>query len=163
MKRHKMIAVMVISSIILVLFFAGTVIMWKSISDIWNNITDCSQTFQANWGFKIPSEAQCEEIYCKTSEAAFHGDGIRYHIFSYKINAPIENVFHWQSSEHRTFFCSSYSIAVKKWLWKIKIPDEQHPDYENCVYWYQASEDHSELIVLWDRREKKLYIAESFL
>ena len=37
------------------------------------------------------------------------------------------------------------------------------PQHTDCVYWYKSHEDHSEIIILWNKKEKRLYVVESFM
>lgn len=44
---------------------------------------DYSSVLQANWDISLPSAAKCDQIYAKDSGASFHGDGVRFHVFTY--------------------------------------------------------------------------------
>lgn len=76
---------------------------------------------------------------------------------------PINKMFAWQPEEQETIYHSSYSAACTKWLSKINVPVKEHPDYENCSYWYQPQEDTSEIIIFWDEDQGKLYVIETFV
>ena len=129
----------------------------------WNSFSDYSRVLKANWDFALPSDSHYSEIYSQDSGTSFHGDGIRYHIFSYKENEPVEGMFLWQLTEQRTKFYNSYAEAADEWLDTINVPAAERPNYTECIYWYQSQEDGSEIIVFWDKDQNKLYIAESFL
>ena len=43
-----------------------------------------ASTIKSNWDISLPIKAVLTETYEKDSGASFHGDGIRYHVFSYK-------------------------------------------------------------------------------
>ena len=72
-------------------------------------------------------------------------------------------MFSWESAEQKTIFHDSFSEAADDWLDSIDVPTKERPDYEKCTYWYQKHDDNSEIIVFWDKAQKKIYIAESFL
>ena len=129
---------------------------------IYNNLSNYSNVLKANWNVELPKNS-IKEIYSANSDSSFHGDGIRYHIFSYKNENKIEELFNWSIEEKETIFYSSYSESVNNWLNKIKVPEENYPNYSNCKYWYEKQDDNSEIIILWDSKENKLYIVESFL
>lgn len=129
----------------------------------WNIVFDYSKILKANWGFSIPSESRYSEIYSKDSGMSFHGDGIRYHIFSYKKEEAINEMVMWQSTEQSTVFCGSYSEAATERLDEIDVPLEKRPNYTECCYWYQTQNDHSEIIIFLDKGQKKLYFVELFL
>lgn len=129
----------------------------------WRVMTDYSRVLRANWGFSLPFKALCFEVYEKDSGSSFHGDDIRYHVFSYKYEDSIDLMFAWIGREQETIFRSSYSEAAEQWLDDISVPEEYRPDYDNCWYWYHSQEDNSEIIVFWDEDVNCLYIVESFL
>ena len=129
----------------------------------WNRNNDYSSVIHANWGFGLPSEAHYSEVYYKDSGASFHGDGIRFHVFSYKEEKPVEEMLAWSGKEEETIFSSSYREAVTEWLNSIDVPNEKYPDYSKCLYWYGSQNDNSEIIVLWDKSSMMIYVVESFL
>lgn len=128
-----------------------------------NRFTDYARILNLNWNFSLPTEAHYSEVYSKGSGTGFHGDGIRYHCFSYKENTPIREMLAWQSTEAETRYHDCYSDAVNEWLNEINVPTEERPDYTVCSYWYKSKDDGSEIIILWDKNKSSLYIAESFL
>ena len=42
-----------------------------------------ASTIKSNWNISLPIKAVLTETYEKDSGASFHGDGVRYHVFSY--------------------------------------------------------------------------------
>lgn len=122
-----------------------------------------SSTLEANWGISLPWKARLTEIYEKDSGSSFHGDGIRYHVFSYKYEDYIDLMFAWTPTEFKTISHGNYSEAATEWLDEIDVPEGQRPNYENCCYWYKSQEDNSELIIFWDNSTNLLYVVESFL
>ncbi|MCD8119810.1 MAG: hypothetical protein LUE29_10095 [Lachnospiraceae bacterium] len=125
---------------------------------------DYSSVLYANWGFSLPIKAGYSEIYSRSTEASWHGDGIRYHVFSCKNTEPVSEMFDWQLTERATQDCESYSEAVEKWLAEISVPEEEYPDMEECCWWYQSrAVGGDEILVLWNESEGKLYIVEYFL
>ena len=69
----------------------------------------------------------------------------------------------WTKEEKETIFYSTYKESINAWLNKIKVSKENYPNYSNCKYWYNKQEDNSEIIILWDNKENKLYVVEEFL
>ncbi len=130
---------------------------------IYHNLNDYSNVLKVNWNIELPNNSNIKEIYSANSDSSFHGDGIRYHIFSYQNEDKIGELFNWFIEEKETIFYSSYSESVNNWLSEIKVPQENYPNYSNCKYWYSKQDDNSEIIILWDSKENKLYIVESFL
>ena len=54
-----------------------------------------SRVLQANWGVALPAEALLTEEHEQDSGASFHGDGIRYHVYSYADADPIRTMLLW--------------------------------------------------------------------
>lgn len=150
MKKKKIITTLLIGIVIL-----ATI--------AWNKFSDYSIILKMNWNFELPSDSHYSEIYSRDSGPSFHGDGIRYHIFSYKEKEPINDIFTWQSTEQKTKCYNSYSEATNQWLNQINVPTEKRPNYTECVYWHQLQDDNSEIIIFWDKTQSKLYIAEEFI
>lgn len=137
--------------------------MFITIAIVCKWINNYSKLLYENWGIKIPATAHCRQIYEMDSGPSFHGDGIRYHIFSYKNEDDIKDMLAWRSDEGITIFNQSYSEAVNAWLDRITVSYSHRPNYNECCYWYQTKDDNSEVLVLWDKSQSKLYIVESFL
>lgn len=143
-------------SIFIIAAITGSVCLWKHLSDY-------STVLNANWGFGLLSRSHYTEVYSKDTGASFHGDGIRYHVFSYKEDGPIKEMLDWKDAEGKTIFRSSYKEAVTEWLDRIDVPADEIPNDSECLYWYGSQKDNSEIIVIWDPSKNRVYIAESFL
>ncbi len=130
---------------------------------LWNSLTDYGHIIMLNWNLILPSESGYSEVYSKDSGASFHGDGIRYHVFGYEEEDAIDEMVEWQSTEGRARFQETYAEAVTDWLDSIAVPEAERPDYAECSFWYQNKYGGDEMIVMLDRNQKKLYVAEYFL
>lgn len=148
--------------IILSIVFVSIIVLGVAMLCMWKHFTNYNTILYANWKVSIPSKAHYSEIYSKDSGPDFHGDGIRYHIFSYKDHAPISEMLSWKSDKEQSLSYDHYSSAVSIWLDEIDVPSEYRPDYSTCIYWYDSHDDNSEIIILWDRGNNTLYVAESF-
>ena len=122
-----------------------------------------SAVITANWGISLPDEAGCAEIYSADTGSSPHGDGKRYHIFSYESEGPIEEMFDWSRDEQELAYDASYSEAVEKWLGEIAVPDEYRPNIAECVYHHERKAGNDEIIIFWSSSENRLYVLESFL
>lgn len=130
---------------------------------MWKHLTNYNITLEVNWQISIPSKAHYSETYSKDSGSSFHGDGIRYHIFSYKDHSYVGEMLEWESDDKETIYYSNYSNTVNVWLDTIDVPSEYRPDYSECLFWYNSQDDNSEIIILWDRGNRTIYVVESFL
>ena len=128
-----------------------------------NLLPGYASTLKVNWGISLPVSALWQETYRTDSGPSFHGDGWRYHVFSYRREAPVEQMLPWSSEEGITVFQKSYRGAADDWLDSIQVPQEQRPDYDSCAFWYASQEDNSQVILFWNPDAKKLYVAESFI
>lgn len=153
MKNKKILSIVLVCIIVL---SVGMLLMWK-------HHTNYNTTLEANWEISIPSKARYSEIYSKDSGPSFHGDGIRYHIFSYKDHSYVGEMLDWESDEKETLYYGNYSNTVNVWLDTIDVPSEYRPDCSECLFWYNSQDDNSEIIILWDKGNNALYLMESFL
>lgn len=155
---------------ILLAIFVALIFIWAIYQSI---VPSYSSVLEANWGIELPIKALCKEVYEEDTGSSFHGDGIRYHVFSYKNVSPIEHMVSWSDVNGNTLAWSqtegeeknyqTYSEASDSWLDELDIPEEQYPDYEACFYWYRNADDNSELIIFWNPEINRLYIVENMI
>ena len=123
-----------------------------------------ASVLQDNWGVELPIKALCKEVYKADTGPSFHGDGIRYHVFSYRYEDYIDLMFAWSGNlENKTLFYRSYSEASDIWLDELDIPEEQYPDYDACFCWYKSEHDNSEILIFWNPEINRLYIVENII
>ena len=132
-----------------------------------------ASVLEANWGVELPVRALCKEVYKADTGPSFHGDGIRYHVFSYKNVSPIEDMVSWSDVNGNTLAWSqtegeekryqTYREATDLWLSELDIPQEQYPDYDDCFCWYKNAHDNSEIIVFRNPEINRLYIVEKMI
>ena len=144
----------ILGGIAAAVLFAALVTWWY---------TDYSNCLKLNWGFSLPLRAGYTEVYAGNTPSGIHGDGIRYHVFSYKREAQIETMFRWTEEEAPTRRHLSYRKAAEAWLGELDVPAEFRPDYENCVYWYEIQSGNDEIIVFWDETADTVAMLEFFL
>ena len=118
---------------------------------------------KSNWDISLPIKTVLTETYKKDSGESFHGDGIRYHVFSYKYEDYIDLMFAWTPNEHKTNFYPTTYEAAEVWLDKIDVPLDERPNYSNCISWNKSQNDNSEIVVFWDNDLNKLYVVENFI
>lgn len=129
----------------------------------WRVFSNYSRIIEANWGITLPWKARLTEVYQQDSGPSFHGDGVRYHVYSYKYEDYIDLMFAWPPTEYPTNFYATTSEAAEAWLDEIVVPAEERPDYANCSSWHKSQEDNSEIIFFWDSEQNRLYIVENFI
>ena len=122
-----------------------------------------ASTIKSNWDISLPIKAVLTETYEKDSGASFHGDGVRYHVFSYKYEDYIDLMFAWTPNEHKTNFYLTTREATEAWLDEIDVPADERPDYSKCCSWSKSQDDNSEIIIFWDNELNKLFIVENFI
>ena len=119
-------------------------------------LTGHSRVLESNWGISLPYKAVCRQVYEKDSGASFHGDGIRYHVFSYKYEDYIDLMFAWPPN-HKTD-----TAAAESRLNAIEVETEERPDYAACSSWGKSREDGSEILFFWNPEINRLYVIEAF-
>lgn len=128
-----------------------------------------SRVLQANWGVALPAGALLTEEHERNSRASFHGDGIRYHVYSYANADPIRTMLPWVHADRAAEKTSEQGAIsgvtkdVEAWLDEIGVPAQVRPDYGRCAYHRDTQADGSELVMLWDEETQMLYVVESFL
>ena len=122
-----------------------------------------ASTIKSNWDISLPIKAVLTETYEKDSGASFHGDGVRYHVFSYKYEDYIDLMFAWTPNEHKTNFYPTTREAAEVWLDEIDVPADERPDYSKCYSWSKSQDDNSKIIIFWDNELNKLFIVENFI
>ena len=122
-----------------------------------------ASTIKSNWNISLPIKAVLTETYEKDSGASFHGDGVRYHVFSYKYEDYIDLMFAWTPNEHKTNFYPTTREAAEAWLDEIDVPADERPDYSKCCSWSKSQDDNSEIIIFGDNELNKLFIVENFI
>lgn len=150
MKKKRMLLLIVVAIVSAWLIYRAIVPSYSSVLEV-------------NWGVELPVQALCKEVYEQDTGPSFHGDGIRYHVFSYRYEDYIDLMFAWRGSESNTLFYDTYSEAVEIWLNELDVPRQQYPNYNACFYWYQRAKDNSELIIFWNPEINRLYILENIL
>ena len=128
---------------------------------------------EANWGIELPVKAICKEVYSEDAGPSFHGDGIRYHVFSYVKSSEIEKMLPWSDVNGKTLAWSqkqreekhyqTYREATDLWLSELEILQEQYPDYDSCFCWYKNEHDNSEIIIFLNPEINRLYIVENII
>jgi len=140
-------------------------VLLLAVVGVANLLPSYSAALSANWGISLPAKAVCTEAYTHRSEPGFHGDGFRYHVFSYKNEEPIAGMLNWRAPQdiQAAIFSPTAREAADAWLNEINVPEDQRPDYAQCSFWYQSQRDNSEIVLFWNPEADRLYIVESFL
>lgn len=105
-----------------------------------------------NWNIKLPNNYK--ETYSKIGEANIFGDGVRYHVFKYEDINKIDKFFSWENNAY------DYILKINNYLDSIDVPGEYRPNYEESIVYYCNKDAHDELIIIWSKKLKELYIIE---
>lgn len=155
---------------ILLVVLVALISVWTIYKSI---VPSYASVLEANWGIELPIKALCKEVYKDDTGPSFHGDGIRYHIFSYESVTPIKTMVSWSDVNGDTLAWSqtegeeknyqTYAKASDIWLDDLDIPKEQYPNYDACFCWYKNEHDNSEIIIFWNPEINRLYIVENII
>lgn len=124
---------------------------------------DYSFVLSANWGISIPFSAFYRQTYEADSGPSFHGDGTRYHVFTYSNEDAISKMADWDDEQGQSIYYGTYELTAERWLNEIDVDEDERPDYEHCLFFYDNKNDNSEIIMMLDKTSSKLYILERFL
>lgn len=127
---------------------------------------DYGFVIKINWGISIPYRSFYKEIYQKDSGPSFNGDGTRYHVFSYKNEKYIDEMFEWNKIDEDSNF--NHIELMERELDRIMVLEKDRPDYSKCRYWYNFEKNTSDWILDWiiicnNTKENKFYVVEYFL
>lgn len=155
---------------IMLLIVIALVSVWTIYRSI---VPSYSSVLEANWGIELPVKALCKEVYEADTGASFNGDGIRYHVFTYKHSDAIDQMVPWSDTNGNTLAWTqiegeekdyqTYTEAADKWLAELEITENQYPDYDACFCWYKAEYDNSEIIIFWNPEIRRLYVVEKLI
>ncbi|WP_238900410.1 hypothetical protein [Clostridium sp. YIM B02500] len=107
-----------------------------------------------NWSIKLPNSYK--EIYSKESEASFHGDGERYHVFEYTNEEDINQSVDWENNKDK-----SVETEINKVLSTLNVPKENMPNFQsNYKYYTSKDKDSSKIYLIFFTDTKKLYVIE---
>lgn len=137
--------------LILILFITGC-------SD---NSYNCNDGIASSWQIAMPSNTK--EIYHLNSRLAFNGDGIYYHVYTYENDEDIANWLTFSNKQDSTYFHDNYKEAIDSWLSEIHKINKEPIEYKNSAYYYNCQDDYSEIIIVLNKDNKKIYIIESFM
>jgi len=156
MKKRRTVTCAMVLVLLTLIFFSIPIIK------VYKMASSYTSVINANWGYEITSKVGLKEIYGKDTGASFHGDGTRYHVFSYKEDNEILNLFDWNTNNQQTRHYKSVEETLNNWLEEIGVSDSERPDFDSCVYWYETQLD-DEILILWDKNKKCLYVVEDFM
>ena len=97
---------------ILLVIIVALVTAWTIFQSI---IPSYSSVLEANWGIELPIKALCKEEYEADTGPSFHGDGIRYHVFSYTNSSEIEKMLPWSDLNGNTLAWSQTQGEEKRY------------------------------------------------
>ena len=147
------------ASIILIILILFGFFAYKEMNDYTNII-------KLNWWIEIPKEIKYQEIYSKDSWESFHWDWIRYHIYFYENEEAVDKMLDWENSlsDDQDSNWGYFEHLEERLLVELKIEWENFPPLAQIsnVY-YKKHEDNSEILILLNDIQKKLYVIESFL
>lgn len=145
-----------------IIIWIAVIILWWIWFFAYKAMNDYTNIIRLNRWIEIPKKLGYEELYSKDQWASFHGDGVRYHVYSYENEEVVESMLDWINvleTEETDFF----GLADIR-LDKLDIKTKYSPIITQVIYaYYNKQQDNSEILILRNDIEKKLYIIESFL
>lgn len=112
-----------------------------------------ASAIEANWSIKLPDG--CKEIYSKQSEADFHGDGERYHVFDCSNAEGMLDLVEWYN-EAITSNDSNYILN------RLEVSEADRFQPGAYKEYTRKNVDGSLLILLYSPETQLLYVLEEF-
>lgn len=124
---------------------------------IYRHLFIYSYTLNRRWNLKLTSNY--EETKLVRESDKYIGKGISYRVFKYdSIDKNTWNI-KFSKKDSSTKYYSKYSECIDDYLGYIGIDKFK---CSNCSYYYKNM-DNNELILVLDKKNKKLYIIESIV
>lgn len=117
-------------------------------------------SFKASWGLNLPGSLK-EEYSVKGKKDEF-GDYNTYYVFSYEDEEDVADIVKWTDKQDTTVQYSDYQEAMKEWCNVLGISKDNRPVYTDVTYWYKHDNYSDEIIMVKNKKEKKIYLAEYF-
>lgn len=111
-----------------------------------------------NWQVRLPEGGK--EIYYKSSEASFHGDGQRYSVYEYDNKDIISNAFDWQDKKDENMEKEINEI-FERLKEDMKTSEEYNIDFNKKYKYIRKIEyDNSHLYLIYIIDENRIYVIE---
>jgi len=118
---------------------------------------------RSNWGVELPIMAGLYLESKTDTGPSPHGDGIRYHRYSYKYEDFIDLMFAWGGTEKEALYGKTLRESAEEWMGALEVPAEKRPGYESCLAWHKVKPDNSQIIIIWESERNLLHILENFI
>jgi len=139
-------SIFLISISLVIVLFVG--FLYKKINMPYTDV------IRLNWSIKLPNPY--EEVYSIDSGPSFHGDGERYHIFSYKDNEDVELSLKWKEGKN-----VAVESAINQVLNTLNVPAKYMPDFQSKYkYYLKREQDSSVIYLVFFPNTKRLYVIE---
>ncbi|MBQ1503873.1 MAG: hypothetical protein IIZ49_00625 [Oscillospiraceae bacterium] len=122
-----------------------------------------ADVLRANWGLMLPENAGLALVYEKDSGESFHGDGVRFHVYTCESTAPVDALAAWQSEISSALFSDRADCAAAQWLDEIDAAQAYRPAYSGGLRYAVQAKNDDMLVLIWDRANMTLYVLEQFI
>ena len=144
MKSDKTVFLITILSILLILAVLFAIGLGESYLKI----------VKENWDISLPTN--CKEIYQAESEADFHGDGFRYHVFQYKTDITLNGLVPEQD------FSKADTGSISWILSQLHVEKEHYPDFNHITFSAVKKHSDNSKLYLCYSSQRVLYVIEEF-
>ena len=152
MRKNKI----ALSNKLIIILIGLLIVIGLFIYNFIKEANNYSNIIKSNW--KIELSPSYKETYSSDSGPSFLGDGYRYHIFEYKTSNDIKDSLDWQ-----TYKNPSMELDINNILSELKVPNEYLPSFEyEYKHFLKTEDDYSKLYIVFNEKENKIYVVESF-
>lgn len=109
--------------------------------------------YEINWEITLPKKIHLE--FERSTEPSFHGDGLRYTVFSSKNEISKDFLADFTEKDIECFREEIYA-----YLEMLEIPTENHPDFEHSCCVKKMEMYANKLYLLYDKDNNLLYAVQ---
>ena len=119
--------------------------------DIYNHTP--KRLYERNWKITLPKKMNQE--FDISTEPSFHGDGVRFSVFSSK--SEISNEF---LTGFKTEDIECFKEEIYKYLEMLKVPNEYYPNFEHPCSMKKMEMYSNKLYLIYDEKTYNLYVVQ---
>lgn len=137
-----------ITTCILILLVVGILLLWY-----WSKY---ATIIRLNWDIKLPYNYR--ESYDLETNVNMFGDGVRYHVFTYRNDKKLLTSLPWKPKESNLIQSNAQQL-----LKELNAPQEEWPDFTKSYLYYYThtnTQPENEIYLLYFQESKTLYIIE---
>lgn len=119
-----------------------------------------NRMLKKNWDAQLPG-GYVVEYRAATGDDLEEG-GLRFHVLLYDDSDLLDEALPWVSCTQPTGTANSGAEAVAEMLTALGVPGGEWPNLEDSGMWYAHDDEGTEVLILHEEEDLRLYVLESF-